>query len=562
MLRLDKKMTEGVPADAMVCRVQPVSGQKFHKALTIDIKKPGASPWGVRVQFRQNHQWQLGETGVIAFYARTLATHNPYGASSLLLQYKPDYDDWHGYVQRDLFLTKKWKLITIPFEVKISPKSTRASLLQLFFGGVDAQTIQLADLRIFSYGKKIPFAKLPLSKTYYPGIEDDAPWRLAARKRIQKIRTAHLQLTIKDHRGNPIPDAKVHVELTRHQFGFGAAVRSEEMAGPDVDQSRKDQYAKILTRTCSKITPTNGMKWRLHEKMKSNIEGLLDWCKKNDMTVRGHVLIWPGFARLPEGYDLYKKDPKAFRQDLIDHIKSFTSLYPSAFSEWDVMNEPYTEHEFMDLLGKDVVLDWFRAAKSKRYLSYINDYGILSGNNYEHRKNYHQWIDYLVKHDAPFDGIGFQGHFIAPMPPEEILARIDSYAKYGKKMQITEFDFNYPDPELQAKFFEDFLILIYSHPRMSAHINWIFLADNFRPNAALYRRDFSPTPMGKVWEKLLTKTWNTNESLTTNARGIIDLQGYKGTYKITISHRGQVVTKSLKLTEDLETTFKLPEVKK
>jgi endo-1,4-beta-xylanase len=185
------------------------------------------------------------------------------------------------------------------------------------------------------------------------------------------------------------------------------------------------------------------------------------------------------------------------------------------------------------------VHEWFHTAHSKKYLSYINDFGILSDNNTEHRENYHQWIDYIVKNNAPLDGIGFQGHFIAPMPPEEILARIDSYGKYGKKMQITEFDFDYPDADLQAKFFEDFLILVYSHPLMSAHINWIFLEDNFRPNGALYRRDFTPTSMGKIWEKLLTQTWHTETSQTTDATGDISLRGFKGTYTVEVEYEGK-----------------------
>ena len=548
-------MTDGVPADAMTITPVDIKGQPFKKAITLDIKKPGSSPWAVRIKFHQNHQWKKGETGMIAFYARTLATQNPYGASSLLVQYKPGYDDWKGHLQRDIFLTKEWKRITLPFETTVEAKDTPTSMLQIFFGGVDPQTIQLADLHIFSYGTTTPLTKLPLSKTYYPGIEDDAPWKIEAKKRIQLLRTAKLNLTVTDQSGKPVPDAQVQIQLQRHKFGFGAAVRSEEMAIPATTKKRRDQYAAILTRTCSKITPTNGMKWRLHQKMKANIEQLLTWCKKNEMTVRGHVFIWPGFARLPDGYTLYKTDPKAFRKDLTDHIKEFSTMYPDTFSEWDVMNEPYTEHEFMDLLGKDVVLDWFKTAHNPKYLSYINDYGILSDNNSEHRENYHQWIDYIVKNKAPLDGIGFQGHFKSPVPPEEILARIDSYAKYGKKMQITEFDFDYPDPQLQAKFFEDFLILIYTHPRMSAHINWIFLADNFRPTAALYRRDFTPTPMGQVWEKLLTETWSTNKTLTTDKQGAVTLQAYKGTYQVTITHRGKTKTQTLKVHDNLTKTL-------
>ncbi len=555
MLSISERMLEGIPEGSIKAHVTDIPNQTFKKALTLDIKKPGSSPWAVRIKFHQKHAWKIGETGMIAFQCRSLSTQNPYGASSMLIQYRPEWKDWRGHLQRDLFLTKNWKLIMFPFKVTLDPKDSTSCVIQFFFGGVAPQTIQIADLHVFSYGQNTKLADLPQSKTYYPGIEPDAEWRKKAHARIEKIRTADLTLTIKDAKGNPIPNAQVHLTLKRHKFGFGAAVRSEEMAGKATTQKRQDAYAKILSRTCSKITPTNAMKWRLYPAMKDNLEELLKWCKKENMTVRGHVLIWPGFARLPDDMKLYKTNPKAFRKALTDHIKEYTSLYPEAFSEWDVMNEPYTEHEFMDLLGKEVVLEWFRTAHNPKYLSYINDYGILTGNNAEHVQNYHQWIDYIVKNNAPLDGIGFQGHYKAPMPPEEILARIDTFAKYGKKMQITEFDFDYPDPALQAQFFEDFLTLIYSHPLMSAHINWIFLADNFRPNAALYRRDFTPTPMGKVWEKLLTQTWHTEKTLTTHPNGTLTLHGYKGIYQITLTHKGKTQTSTIKLFDNTQQTL-------
>jgi hypothetical protein len=284
---------------------------------------------------------------------------------------------------------------------------------------------------------------------------------------------------------------------------------------------------------------------------------VIDWCKEYDMTLRGHLFIWPGFERLPDGYDLYKTDPAAFRKDLVDHIEEFANLYPDAFSEWDVMNEPYTEHDFMDLLGKDVVLEWFETARKANgdYLNYINDYGILSENNTEHQNIYHDWIKYILDHGAPLDGIGFQGHYRTPIPPEMILERIDRFAKFGKKMQITEFDFDHPDPALQARFFEDFMILVYSHPQMSALINWIYLEDNFRPNAALYRKDFTPTAMGKVWERLLTREWHTGAELVADAHGKVSLRGFKGIYRVAVERDGKTSEQNIALLQDGKQVF-------
>ena len=148
------------------------------------------------------------------------------------------------------------------------------------------------------------------------------------------------------------------------------------LVSPEVPEQERKQYSDILTRTCSKITPANAMKWRLYAHFKQYVPDLIAWCEAHDMTLRGHLLIWPGYKRLPEGYDLYKSDPAAFRKDLTDHIEEFVNLYPDAFSEWDVLNEPYTEYDFMDLLGKEVVLEWFETARN--YAIYANQSGLYN----------------------------------------------------------------------------------------------------------------------------------------------------------------------------------------
>ena len=544
-------IAQELPYDPAVIEatVAGIENMPFKEALELDVKQPGSSLYAVNMKFKEKNEWKAGDTGLITFYCRSLSTSNRFGASSMMIQYKPDYADWRGHAQTDLFMTKEWKLVIIPFEVTIEAADTPESALTFFFGGVDPHTFQMAGLRVLNFGTTYTKAQLPQSEAYYPGMEKDARWRIAAQKRIQKHRKAKLRLTVKGTDGKPVSGARIHARLTRHKFGFGAAIRTPLLVSPDTPSNVRKAYSDILTRSCSKITPTNAMKWRLYPAFKNHMPALIDWCGKYNMTLRGHLLIWPGFERLPDGYDLYKTDPAAFRKDLTDHIEEFANLYPDAFSEWDVMNEPYTEHDYMDLLGKDVVLEWFETARKANpsYLNYINDYGILSGNNQEHRDNYFDWISYLVENNAPLDGIGFQGHFTTAMPPELILERIDRYAAFGKKMQITEFDFAHSDPALQARFFEDFVTLIYSHPQMEALINWIYVEDNFRPEAALYRKDFTPTSMGKVWERLLTEKWHTEESLDTDKTGHAELRGYKGIYQITVTHNGQKSTHTVEL---------------
>ena len=529
--------------------VDAVEGMPFKQCLTLDIKKPGASIYAVNIAFREENTWKVGDAGMIAFYCRTLETQNRYGASSFMLQYKPDYSDWRYHVQADLFMTREWKLVTIPFEVTIDAEDTPQSVLLFFFGGVDPHKFQVADLHVFNYGKTLARAELPQSEAYYPGMEEDAPWRKAAEARIEKHRKAALELTVSDADGKPISGAEVHLRLKRHRFGFGAAINSPKLFDPKVPEADRTKYSEILTRSCSKITPSNGMKWKFYSRFKPYMDRMVEWAKEHDMALRGHLLVWPGYERLPEGYDLYKTDPQAFRKDIVDHIHKFVNLYPDAFAEWDVMNEPYTEHAFMDLLGKEVVLEWFEAAREANptYLNYINDYGILTENNLEHQENYYDWINYLVTNAAPVDGIGFQGHFTTAMPPEVILERIERYTQFGLKMQITEFDFDHTDRDLQARFFEDFVTLIYSLPQMSTLINWMYVEDPFRPNAALYDKTFSPTSMGVVWERLLTQDWHTEATLQTDANGTVSLRGYKGIYEVTVTSDGTRTVQTIDL---------------
>lgn len=101
------------------------------------------------------------------------------------------------------------------------------------------------------------------------------------------------------------------------------------------------------------------------------------------------------------------------------------------------------------------------------------------------------------------------------------------------------------------------MTLVYSHPQMSALINWIYVADDFRPTAALHRKDFTPTSMGKVRERLLTRDWHTEANLTTDNHGMVELRGFKGRYDIRIEHNGKASAQSATLSKDTSRTFSI-----
>ena len=95
---------------------------------------------------------------------------------------------------------------------------------------------------------------------------------------------------------------------------------------------------------------------------------------------------------------------------------------------------------------------------------FINDYAML--NCVQSPQNISEYIDtieMLRKKGAPIGGIGVQGHIgRQPRNPEQVLTDLDLFIPTRLPVQITEFDINTPDEELQADYTRDFLIAVYS----------------------------------------------------------------------------------------------------
>ena len=56
--------------------------------------------------------------------------------------------------------------------------------------------------------------------------------------------------------------------------------------------------------------------------------------------------------------------------------------------------------------------------------------------------------------------------------PENILQTLDRFAGFGLDMQITEFDVERTDRDLQARYTTDFLIAVFSHPATVGLLTW------------------------------------------------------------------------------------------
>lgn len=374
----------------------------------------------------------------------------------------------------------------------------------------------------------------------YHGMDDGAAWRRDALARIEEMRRASFEIRLQDADGQPLAGVPVRIEMQRHAFGFGGAVQPRhlfELGG----EERRAFYRDVTRRYFHRVTISNGLKWKHHAAQKHNVERFLGWCLEHDLPVRGHCLVWGGFRRIPDELGHLRFDRPALREAIEQHIIEFASMYDEPLIEWDVLNEPWSDHEFMDLLGNEVVHDWFHLAEKANpgLTRWINDYGVLTRPSPRHQDFYFDYIANLLAHKVPVQGIGFQGHIperFEPTPPEELLATMDRFAALGLPLQVTEFDFETTDRDLQARYTADFLIAVFSHPAMTGLVTWTPFeyakGRGPKPDAAFFDWRLREKPNASAWHELVNERWATRLEAVSDANGRLRFSGFKGRYAL------------------------------
>lgn len=369
---------------------------------------------------------------------------------------------------------------------------------------------------------------------------DGQSWRAAADERIERIRKGELVIEVARRDGRPAAGIPLEVRMTRHAFGWGTAVAGRLLLAEGQDAER---YRRALLDNFNMAVLENDLKWPQWERDRQTALGALQWLHAHGITrVRGHTLVWPGWRWLPPGLKDAAGNPAALRQRVLDHIRDEVSATRGLVEDWDVVNEPYTNHDLLDILGREEMVGWYEAAREydPRPVLYLNDFNIIEagGRDVKHRQHFHETIRFLLDRGAPLGGIGIQGHFREPTPPEQILEILDLFSEFNLPIRITEFDFETRDEQLQAEFTRDFLTVCFSHPRVDAFLMWGFWEGrHWRPDGAMLRKDWSEKPSYRVWRELVHGRWRTEASGVTDSAGVFRLRAFRGEYEVRIGGR-------------------------
>jgi GH35 family endo-1,4-beta-xylanase len=551
-----KKPVDLMPAD-------PVAAMTFRNEAA--STPPASARWSgavLRVETRNrpknadhvDTKWMIrtpikrGDVILARFFVRALSAQQESGEAIFDLNILQRMPEFTRHVLLPLTAGPDWALMEVPFAAARDADTTQGEI-HLSFGTIP-QVVEVAHLQVLNFENRAKLTDMPQTRFTYRGREAGAAWRKDALARIEKIRTAPMEIRVVDANLKPIPDARVEVRLARPAFIFGTEVDAATLLRDSPDSQK---YRDTLLALFDTAVIGNGMKWQKWSGSAANRAEALraaDWIVSQNLRMRGHNLVWPGDKFSPRRV-VNMPAPRAELPLLIkEHIRDIMTATRGRIVGWDVINEMVHEKDYFKYMPETEAAEWFKVARETdpQAKLFINEYGMLNSRNSPNKiAEYTALVGRLRAAGAPIDAMGIQGHVGRQMRnPEDVLSDLDLLAKPGLELQITEFDINTPDEALQADYTRDFLIALYSHPAVTGFTMWGFWqSQHWKPDAAMFRPDWSEKPNAKVWRDLVRGQWRTNVTAQTDSKGTVTTRGHLGDYEFTVT-AGERVAKQMR----------------
>ncbi len=540
-------------ADAADFRVVDATGPGFGRAWRVSTLRDTSPMAAIELRALNRRAIAKGEVLMVRFFARSVASNDETGKARVQLVVRRNGVDFNSSIETAVSVGRDWTEFLFPFPAGRDFAVEECAFMFRF--GFKRQTIEIGGLDVLFYGTSLPLAALPRTRFTYAGREAGAPWRQAALARIEQLRKGDFAVRVTDAAGRSLSGATVRIDQRKAAFQFGSALQFERLVKDTPENLLYRQKALELFNAAS---PENDWKavtlagdWGPGFNLEQSLAGVR-WLRAHGLHARGHVLVWPGWKNHPKSLGDLRGTPreKEMPRLVLDHVREVARLTRDLFDEWDVLNEPFTNHDLMDLFGREIMPDWFKVARAgmpdaKLYFNDFSNHDATT--DADHVAHFEETTRFLLANGAPVDGLGLQAHISNyPNAPENVLAVLDRYwAQFKLPVRITEFDVWTDDEELQADYTRDFFILCLSHPSVVGIQVWGFWEKtHWRPNAAMYRTDWSEKPNGKVYRDLVLKQWRTHLVGLTADDGRYAARGFHGEYVVTAERDGKRAEKT------------------
>jgi GH35 family endo-1,4-beta-xylanase len=366
---------------------------------------------------------------------------------------------------------------------------------------------------------------------------------------IRRIRMGDLVIRVVDSRQQPIAGATVQVNQLAHHFPFGTALRTE-MFQASANPAEQRWFLQQARQLFNASVHENALKWYATEPVRGQVsyadaDRILAWSQQNGLTMRGHTLFW-ALEQWNQPWVRQLSD-RDLRAAVEKRAREVCSRYRGRIGEYDVLNEMLHGDFFQKRLGERIVDDMFRWCREADPTArlYVNDFNILNGRELD---RYIEQIRTLRQRGVPIGGIGAQGHIAEPITADQVQKSLDALAQFGLPIKITEFDAEAPNEAEQARILKDVYRVAFAHPAVAGILMWGFWEGaHWKPNAAMFKRNFQPTLSAKAYQDLVFRQWWTTVTDKTDPSGTLTTRGFYGRYQVTVRANNRTIQQTFSL---------------
>jgi GH35 family endo-1,4-beta-xylanase len=234
----------------------------------------------------------------------------------------------------------------------------------------------------------------------------------------------------------------------KNHFYFGAAVSPTHFGDPKYMDTLKNEFNMLTPENEAKFCSLQAQQGQFDFR---SLDRLMDFAAQNQMTVRGHNLVWhqclPGWIANGE----FSRE-EAIKL-LHDHIYTVVGRYKGRIPMWDVANETINDSgtglrdtPWRKLIGDDYVELAFKFAHEADpdALLFYNDFNTEQMNTKSNAV--YEMVKDFVARGVPINGVGLQAHYtVGQIDAAGVAENMKRLGELGLQVQITEMDDRYPE---------------------------------------------------------------------------------------------------------------------
>lgn len=243
----------------------------------------------------------------------------------------------------------------------------------------------------------------------------------------------------------------------RNNFTVGAAINANQINADGMSATLARSQFNVVTPEYElkpdQIAPTEGV-YNF-----GPADRVVDWALSNNMTVRGHALVW--HEATPAYF--FEGSRAQIRARLENYITTVMQHFAGRITVWDVVNEVTSVDIYNgnNGIGPDRNTEWFQAVGNADYIDWAFNAARATDANaqlflsdYETENAFKMnWtmeiVRRLIARGVPINGVGHQFHLQLNTNAQSALTAIDTVANEfaGLVNHVTELDVNfYQDP--------------------------------------------------------------------------------------------------------------------